>query len=53
MPPLFTLPTDFASTTLAIVGSTITPFAVILEVVVGVILAVLAVVILIRVLTHH
>lgn len=46
-------PTNFASTTLADASSVLTPLVPYIEVVGGVLLAVIVVGVLIRVLTHH
>lgn len=50
---IITFPADFASSTLSITNSAATDFVPLLTLVIGLILAVLAVVLLIRVFTHH
>lgn len=50
---IIAFPADFASTTLDITSSVATDFVAPLELIIGVILAVVAVTLLIRVLTHH
>lgn len=50
---MFNFSPDFASTTLSVFGTVIVPFEPLLVVVIGVALAIIAVVLLLRVLTHH